>query len=91
MNGVKVGADETSTYYLTKYALSKGILEVKGESTSDGYVRVREEKYRYAPFFRLGRDIVETKEEAIAKANDMRSKKIKSHEKSIAKLKKMMF
>lgn len=71
--------------YITKYALTDGIIEKEGEIVKDTYFNVR--KYG---FFSKG-DYFFTKEEAIEKAEQMRLKKIESLKKQILKLEKLTF
>lgn len=82
---------KTSTYWLSKYALSDGIVsEVRVQACKPG------DEYIYAvgyqgTWFRRGRDIHETKAEAIKAAEAMRIKKIASLRKQIAKLEALKF
>lgn len=71
--------------YITKYALTDGIIEKEGRIVKDTYFDV--EKYG---FFSKG-DYFFTKEEAIEKAEKMRLKKIESLKKQILKLEKLTF
>lgn len=80
------------TYYLSKYALSnKGrITAFTGEVHREcGYVS--NIKDGYWTFFKLGRDVHETTEAAIAAAEAARTKKIASLKKQIAALEKLTF
>jgi hypothetical protein len=77
------------TYYLTKYALTKGILEIQSDETTDeNNLITYGNEWQYA---HLKQDIFETKEEAIAKAELIRLDKIKKLEKKLSKLNKMSF
>lgn len=80
----------TEKYYLSKYALTKGIQEVElqNNKSDSAYVWVKGQNYMS---YRLGTEIHTSLDEAVKKAEEMRQKKIESHEKSIAKLKKMTF
>jgi hypothetical protein len=73
--------------WVSKYALSSGILEKEMEraSTSPEYVT---DKYL---FLKLGSEAHESKEEAIKKANDMRIKKIASLRKKLEKIEGLVF
>ena len=76
--------------YLVKYALTGGIEEVELAATrGDGeYVRIKERSHG---IYKLGRDVCETKEEAISIADAMRLKKVASLKKSLAKYEKLRF
>ena len=71
--------------YITKYALTNGIIEKDGIIVKDIYFEVK--KYG---FFSKG-DYFFTKEEAVEKAEQMRLKKIASLKKQILKLEKLTF
>lgn len=74
--------------YITKYALTDGILEKEAVLHEDKeYLSVN----GYWTFFKLGRDAFENLEDASKAAGEMRQKKIASLEKQIAKLKSMSF
>jgi len=80
---------QTQTVWLSKYALSGGIAEYQAE-IRDGRA------YPGKPFmsftsFQLGREAHETKEAAIAAAEEARKKKIAALKKQIAKLEAMTF
>ncbi len=83
-------------FYVTKYALTQGIIEVEGE-VCDGFPDMIEEteKTEHAYFKRTfhGKNTEwhETKESAIKKAEEMRDKKIASLRKQIEKLERMKF
>lgn len=84
------------TVFITKYALSDGIKEVELLDTSHegrmATVQFREAKNwdsGRAYFYGEGKDWHRTKDAAIARAEEMRTKKIASHNKSIAKLQKL--
>lgn len=74
--------------YLTRYALTKGILkleaEIKKSEFSDKYYAIID-NYNYAC---IGKDAFYTKKEAIVKAKDMKKKKILSIKKTINKNKR---
>ena len=81
------------TYYLTKYALTKGIEKVWGEAYSppmseNKYVRVRG---LYSTHYRLGTDAHETYEDAVKKANEMKISKLQSLDRQIKKISKLEF
>lgn len=78
------------TFYITKYALTKGIIEDKGEIVfgSQGRMICVDRKDMYLigkPFWHI------REEDAIEHAENMRDKKIKSLEKQIEKLKNLKF
>jgi hypothetical protein len=75
-------------YYITKYALSKGILY--GECTgipSGNYVSVKP----FNQLFRIGVDAFESFDDARKRANDMRDKKMASLKKQMERLEKLKF
>lgn len=74
--------------WITKYALTKGILEKEVEDCGDGMVR---ESGNHFPTYYHRTDWHKDKESAIAKAEEMRKKKIASLKKQIEKLEKMKF
>lgn len=82
----------TKTYYLTRYALSdKGRIQAfTGEVHSEGEY-VSYPKAFYWTLFKLGRDVHETSEAAIAAAEAARTKKIASLKRQIAVLEKLAF
>lgn len=79
-------SDTIITAYITKYALTEGILELRGEVSNSGCF--------YADGYWSSiprRDWHLTREDAIKRAEEMRLKKIESHKKAIAKLESMKF
>lgn len=75
--------------YITKYALTKGILEKESRQCGDGMIATRE---RFSAYFHgEGKDWHRTKENAIKRAEEMRMKKIESLKKQIEKLERMKF
>lgn len=74
--------------WITKYALTRGILEKEVEDCGDGMVR---EKESFFPAYYHGTDWHTDKQSAVAKAEEMRKKKIASLKKQIDKLEKMKF
>lgn len=74
--------------WITKYALTKGILEKEVEDCGDGMVR---EKENHFPTYYHGTDWHNDKQLAVAKAEEMRKKKIEALKKKIDKLEKMKF
>lgn len=84
-------------FWVTKYALSAGIIEVEGEisNTCDDMlvcqrVGVLASRSRYDEYFH-GKDWHRTKVSAITRAEDMRVAKIASLEKQLKKLKGFRF
>lgn len=77
-----------TTLYLSKYALTDGIKKVEVE-----YYESRKTDYihpnGYYNYYKLGVDLHETKEAALAKAEEMRKKAIEAAKKKLAKLEKM--
>ena len=80
-------SDETQTYWISKYALSGGVVAKAGyASNTEGYVRV----VGWGTY-RLGRDAHLTEAEANATAEKMRLKRIASLRKQFVKLEAMRF
>ena len=77
------------TYYVTKYALTQGIIPVKGTITDKGVLKVRDSSFqnRTHTSFLPSKTWVETWEEAVEEAERLREKKILSLEKQLLKLK----
>ena len=72
--------------YITKYALTEGILEVEAELFADG----RAVKWdQWSTAHGEGKEWHRTREGAKVRADVMRNRKIKSMRESIAKLEKM--
>ena len=74
--------------WITKYALTDGIMEKKVEECGDGMCNTVEDEYTA---YYHGRDWHRTRESAVKRAEEMRVAKIKSMEKRIAKLKNLKF
>jgi hypothetical protein len=76
--------------FITKYALTKGILEFDDAEicNSSGMIKISE---LGGNGYFFDKEWHRDKESAIAKAEEMRLKSIKSHEKAILKLQKMRF
>ena len=80
------------TFYLAKYALGKGKIEViVGEWSGCDPEWVTSKHGGLWSTFKLGREIFRTREEAVAKADELRKKKIASLHKQIKKLSEMEF
>lgn len=79
------------TGYVTKYALSKGhILRREGECQPSDPTRFRQEG-AWVPSMRVGREVFFHEDEAMARADEMRTEKIASLKKQIARLEKLKF
>lgn len=79
-------------YYLTKYALTKGIIEVKEEEEVGTRFDGKTVKLKgYFDFFYLGKDLFNSHDEAKKVAEQMCVKKIESVKKQLKKLEKMTF
>lgn len=74
--------------WVTRYALSKGIFSIVAQDCGSGMIE--EVGVRWTTYYR-GKDWHRTEEKALARAEEMRVKKIKSLEKQITKLQKMKF
>lgn len=81
---------EIITAYITKYALTEGILELRVELVGDNMVKCTTSTYPQY-FHREGRDWHRTKESAIARAEVIRATKLKSIEKQIKRIKELRF
>ncbi|WP_447872022.1 tail fiber assembly protein [Serratia fonticola] len=76
--------------YITKYALTAGIIKREGEIDDSGSFRYKDpEAWGTSSIWHT--DFRLTEAEALAKAEDMRKKKIASLKKQIAKLEAMTF
>lgn len=75
--------------YITKYALTSGIIVTDAEILTDGMIRTEEKWNRY--FHGEGRDWHRTFEGAQKRAEEMRVKKIASLKKQLVKYEKMYF
>ena len=73
------------TYWITKYVLTDGIMEGTGKLFGDTTVSID----KHWRMYRLGTDVFDVKEEAIARAKKMITKKLASLDKQRAKLLKM--
>lgn len=76
--------------WITKYALSDGIKE-KEVKQSDSFPEIVHEKDLYNSYYGDGKEWHRTKESALAKAEEMRKKRIASLRKQIEKLEKLRF
>lgn len=80
--------------YITKYALTNGIIEVDTEILTDTFggkfISVKIFGFHYEQFFGA-KDFRQTRKSAIKKAEEMRAKKIASLKKQIEKLEKLSF
>lgn len=83
-------APNTVEAYVTRYAMTDGIERLQGRVTNGMFVAKNKDGYDNY-YHGEGRDWHHTLDGAIARAEKMRSAKIKSHEKSIAKLKALDF
>ena len=85
-------AEERQMVWISRYALAGGVKELPLiRADDDGYAWV---EIKGGPSYgeMMGRaDWHRTKEAALARAEEMRTAKIASHEKSIAKLNKLTF
>lgn len=74
--------------WITRYALTDGVFEVDGEVTQSGCLRYKLGDY-YS--FASGGDWHPTKERAVARAEDMRIRKLKSLDKQIKRVSALRF
>ena len=78
--------------FIAKYALTQGIYEVEGEVSNEGdSVEVKGGDHLTSFFHGKGKDWCGTKEEAIARVEEMRKLKINNLKKQIKKLEEMKF
>lgn len=75
--------------YITKYALTSGIIEADAEILTGDMILINGDWNRY--FHGEGKDWHRTFEEAYKKAEQMRIKKIASLKKQLSKYEKMRF
>ena len=80
---------EGTRCYITKFALSRGIMEVHGIEEGGVVGCVLGGLSRY--FYGEGREWHRTRESAVARAEKMRTRRIASLEKKIAQLKALSF
>lgn len=76
--------------YVTRYALTKGIYQVEAKLVREGMVEVKSVSGTMT-YYLHGKDWHETKESAIARAEEMRKTKIGSLKKQVARFEKMDF
>jgi hypothetical protein len=78
--------------FVTKYALTKGITEREVTDRGDGHVEERCERCEGGwPIYYHKDDWCLTREAAVAKAEEMRVKRVEALKREIAKLEKMEF
>ncbi|MCL1655458.1 hypothetical protein M2T79_02535 [Elizabethkingia miricola] len=80
-------AKERVIVYVTKYALTKGILEMECLLVSNNMIKTTN---KYSQYFHLNEWFL-SKEDAIKKAEQMRDKKLESLNKQVNKLTKLNF
>jgi len=84
-------SDET-VYYVTKYALTKGILKVNGSDEGDGMLRVEGvDGMMHMYYHGEGREWHRNAQSALYRANKMRGKAIEYALKKISRLESMEF
>jgi hypothetical protein len=83
-----VKTDPIITAYVTRYALTKGIIRVEGHQCGPTMISYYVEGY---PNYAHGNDWHTTPEKAARRAEAMRVKKITSLKATIAKLEKLSF
>lgn len=88
-----MGEREVKTFWMTKYALSGGIQEVRGEIhiADERYATIRMPGSQFPSGYKIGTDVFYTEAEAISNAEERRKLKILSLKKQIAKLEKLKF
>ena len=70
--------------YVTKYALTKGVLRVEVEDCGSGVVKGYMECYRKGQWYRNRKD-------AVKKAEDMRVRRLRSLDKQVKRLQALRF
>ena len=75
--------------FITRYCLTKGIIELDIEFDGDGAGRCKEFPCEY--FWLSDKDTHKTHESAVKRANEILQNKIASAEKSLSKLRSMSF
>jgi hypothetical protein len=80
-----------TTGYITKWALTRGILKIEGMHIVDGMYLSKNPGQSGRVFVKLGIDGFLTEEEAIQNANHKRDLKIGSHNRAIKKLRELKF
>lgn len=78
------------TFFVTKYALTRGILEIKAIELDNGMIKCTVNSHT-TYYHGEGREWHRTKDEAVKKANEMREKKLASLKKQIVKLESLSF
>ncbi|WP_313677091.1 hypothetical protein [Pantoea vagans] len=78
------------TAYITKYALTFGIYSTKGEVHDDTFVQKAREIGEFDQYFH-GNEWHLSKEEALAHAEEMRIRKLKSLDKQAKKISQLKF
>ena len=81
---------DTIKVFITKYALTDGIIEKDAELCDDNKMIKVSGKGYFTTYFH-GEDWHRTRESAVKRAEIMRDRAIKSAEKKIAKLKNLQF
>lgn len=76
--------------FVSRHAITNGITEHDATISGNGYASAQGNRWGFYSL-KMGRDAHLTREEAVAKANDMRRKKIASLQKQIDKLEQMTF
>lgn len=73
--------------WISQYALSEGVIETEGETREISMVRLNSGRYVYGE----GRNWHRTREGAVARAEEMRKKKISSLRKQLERLEALCF
>jgi len=79
------------TAYITKYALTEGILELEVEESSNGYVRWPNPSIPTWSLYASKNQWRKTREEAVILANAMRDKKVATLKKQVARIEALTF
>ena len=74
-----------ATFFVTKYALTKGILQIRGRVCEPSYGRMLQQDGKSNAYFH-GQDWHTTLEEARMRASEMRVARIKALKRELAKL-----
>jgi len=73
--------------WISQYALSEGVIETEGETREISMVLLNSGRYVYGE----GRNWHRTREDAVARAEEMRKKKISSLRKQLERLEALCF
>lgn len=88
---VKMEEEKTFKAFITKYALTKGILEITASYSLTGSDMIHDTDLQGVYYHGEGRQWHKTRAEAVKHANEMRLKKITTLQKQLVRLREMKF